>query len=495
MHNIGLRLAKLRFPINQHISFLIYILLLIIVAIVSFAANFFPPIVSTDSARYMLSALVQSEAAILAIVVTLSLVAVQLTATSFSPRLIHLFQRTGSFWLLLVIYIISIFYGLYALNQIIDNSSRSIIVDIWNPISISFRLGIVAFIALVIHIWNTLELLKPSTIMKKLSYDITMKSIKSYQDNPRNYKDPFTPIMDIVTSSLDRNDQTTFSEGLYTIRERIIYIFEYDTPFEDNEQLNIINILNKHFNNFREVSEINNYAVGELILEMWIIGEKAIEKQLDYVFEVSFEYINDSLNRGIEYANDIIAESAVFGIEVLASKAIINVTNENFKKIVSSAIENLANSATKANEKALENTLFFIYRSLAEIIMEAPRDHFNDDVTTAIDCLESLIKADPNPKMKFKEISKEHMKYECKRSLGILYFYANRFDDAKRTLQEVTKFEGIDRSENKYGPLWYGDAWYILSRIFDASGDISSRDNAKAEAAYHGFEKRRMAAL
>ncbi|MCX9026253.1 MAG: hypothetical protein OIN85_09195 [Candidatus Methanoperedens sp.] len=40
-----------------------------------------------DSARYMLSALVQSEAAIVALVVTLSLVAVQLAAQSYSARL------------------------------------------------------------------------------------------------------------------------------------------------------------------------------------------------------------------------------------------------------------------------------------------------------------------------------------------------------------------------------------------------------------------------
>jgi uncharacterized membrane protein len=47
-----------------------------------------------DSARYMLSALVQSEAAIVALVVTLSLVAVQLAAQSYSARVIEVFRRT-----------------------------------------------------------------------------------------------------------------------------------------------------------------------------------------------------------------------------------------------------------------------------------------------------------------------------------------------------------------------------------------------------------------
>jgi hypothetical protein len=46
-----------------------------------------------DSARYMLSALVQSQAAIVAIVITLTLIAVQLTASAYSPRLVPFLFR------------------------------------------------------------------------------------------------------------------------------------------------------------------------------------------------------------------------------------------------------------------------------------------------------------------------------------------------------------------------------------------------------------------
>ena len=45
-----------------------------------------------QSAHYLLSALAQSEAAVIAIVITLSLVAVQLTATSYSPRVTEIFR-------------------------------------------------------------------------------------------------------------------------------------------------------------------------------------------------------------------------------------------------------------------------------------------------------------------------------------------------------------------------------------------------------------------
>jgi len=489
MHNIDLWLSKLRYQIKKHISVLIYIVYLIIFVILSFSLDIISPNINTDSARYTLSALVQSEAAILAIVVTLSLVAVQLAAASFSLRLIHLFQRTGTFWLLVFIYIISIIFGLYALIQIADNPSRSIVVDIWNPISVSFRIGIVSFFALLPHIWYTLELLKPSTIMRKLSYDITKNSIKSNQAYPRGYADPFRPIMDIIMSSLNRNDLTTFSEGLYIIRERVIYIFEHDTPFEGNEELDVLNSLNGHFNDLRGAGKKDNNVADELVVEMWIIGEKAIEKQLKDISKISAEYINDFLNQGIEEANDEIADYAVFGISALASKAIKNLKDEDFKMIVSSAIESLAKSAIKAHEKALESTLFSIYRSLAEIIINAPHGHLNDAVKTAINCLESLVKEDYNPQFKFKEISQERMKCEFQRSLGILYFHADRFEDSKRTLLGVTKFESIDRSEHKYAPRWYGEAWHVLGQIFDALGDTPNGNKARAEAALHGYSQ------
>lgn len=65
-----------------------------------------------DSVRYMLSALVQSEAAIVAIVITLSLVAVQLAASSYSARVIEVFKKTPDLWILIGIYGFAIFWGL-----------------------------------------------------------------------------------------------------------------------------------------------------------------------------------------------------------------------------------------------------------------------------------------------------------------------------------------------------------------------------------------------
>ncbi len=77
---------------------------------------------NVDSARYMLSALIQGEFAVVALVVTLSLVAVQLAAQSYSTRIIETFRRTPDLWILIGIYGIAIFLGLLVL-KLIENAN------------------------------------------------------------------------------------------------------------------------------------------------------------------------------------------------------------------------------------------------------------------------------------------------------------------------------------------------------------------------------------
>jgi len=88
----------------------ILLLLVIFVGAIMFAKfNLFRT--DVNSARYMLSAVVQTQPAIVAIVITLTLIAVQLTASVYSPRVIDIFKRIPDMWILLGCYAVSIFYG------------------------------------------------------------------------------------------------------------------------------------------------------------------------------------------------------------------------------------------------------------------------------------------------------------------------------------------------------------------------------------------------
>jgi len=173
----------------------------------------------------MLSALVQSQAAIVAIVVSLTLIAVQLTASAYSPRVIRIFRNNPDMWLLLGFYGFSIFYGLLVLKMVrgAEDTSQIMISNISLEAYISgvYALGISTFVILFPYMWNIINLLKPENIINRLASDITKDAIL-------NSEDPLQPIMDIVHGSIMKYDLDTTRVGLTTLTRRVIEIIDSD---------------------------------------------------------------------------------------------------------------------------------------------------------------------------------------------------------------------------------------------------------------------------
>jgi uncharacterized membrane protein len=130
-----------------------------------------------DSARYLLSTLVQSEAAILAIVITLSLIAIQLAASSYSSRVIEIFKNAPDFRILIIVYIFAIIFSSGTL-KLIESDGNFPRLMLESLISISYIIGIFAFLSLVPYIQNIYELLKPTEIISRLSTRITMEDFE-----------------------------------------------------------------------------------------------------------------------------------------------------------------------------------------------------------------------------------------------------------------------------------------------------------------------------
>ena len=189
-----------------------------------------------DSARYMLSALVQSQAAIIAIVISLTLIAVQLTASSYSPRVIDIFKspkKNPDFWVLLGFYCSSIIYGLFILKQVAGAEGEAVSQSaIWSlgRFSISFELGVsfaywlgaFTFVILFLYMWRIMTLLKPEYIIDRLAVGITKKNLNPLEE------DPIQPIMDIVHGSIMKYDLATTRIGLGAVTEGVIKVIDSD---------------------------------------------------------------------------------------------------------------------------------------------------------------------------------------------------------------------------------------------------------------------------
>jgi uncharacterized membrane protein len=124
-----------------------------------------------NSARYLLSSLIQSEAAIIAIVVTLTLVAVQMTASAYTPRVANFFASSPHMYLLLGVYIISISYSAILL-QLLNGNEGIVLKNMELFISLAYWMTIILAIALIPYIYYILELLRPETFIKRKSQQL-----------------------------------------------------------------------------------------------------------------------------------------------------------------------------------------------------------------------------------------------------------------------------------------------------------------------------------
>ncbi|KAF5415507.1 MAG: hypothetical protein C5S48_05625 [Candidatus Methanogaster sp.] len=250
--------------------YLISFIVLILPAIIWNVKNIYFGTFEIDdgSARYLLSALLQSQAAIIAIVVTMTLVAVQLTASAYSPRVIDIFRNDRVMWVLLVWYGLSMFFGVFILETIGSEYSNlnpwGITVSLEFCVFLAYLMGIVAFAGLFWHVGNVINFLKPKNIIEKLSEDITqgnvLEFIKSKEKQREDGTDPakdapvqpaglFWHVGNVINFLKPKNIIEKFPDGI--IRKTVLRFSEskekqrtYRTdPSEDDPVQPIVDII------------------------------------------------------------------------------------------------------------------------------------------------------------------------------------------------------------------------------------------------------------
>jgi len=190
-------------------SYLIYLLLFIVILFIfgviifcQFGVSIFLN-ASLNSSRYLLSAMAQSLAAILAIVLGFSFVALQYSAKFWSPRVLDLFLKSKVFWWLLIIYGFSILYDLVLLRMLTGKTVAALVM--W--INFSVILTVISFLFLFYYAYETIDQLKPERIIQWI--------VKHKTEDVESFKrDTILPVADILNQALRANDPHTLKVGL-----------------------------------------------------------------------------------------------------------------------------------------------------------------------------------------------------------------------------------------------------------------------------------------
>ena len=180
-----------------------------------FATYLNPNPTDVDSARLLLSALIQSESTIIALVITLTLIAVQLTSSSYTPRVANIFASSPHMYLLLGIYIISIAYSAILL-QLMSGTNRNVPPHMEFWISGAYWLTIFLGFALIPYIFYVLESFSPETFIKRMSIYVTKETILQQEKN-----DYLNLIFDVAHNSIMKYDTATIRTGLNLVTIRI----------------------------------------------------------------------------------------------------------------------------------------------------------------------------------------------------------------------------------------------------------------------------------
>lgn len=300
-----------------------------------------------DSARYMLSALVQGEAAIVALVVTLSLVAVQLAAQSYSARVIEVFRKAPDLWILMGIYGVAIFYGLGVMKLI----NKDNILYFEMEISRAYYFGVFAFVALVPYMLKMFEMLKPSNVIDMLAERITKDNILSAigdSTQPNVEKDPIQPIIDIVRSSLMKYDIETVREGLKAIGDPTEHLFKNET-LEIEEERKVSMYLFIHLTGIGRLAanredDDSTMAIVEILYKL---GKQSAEQKFGNATKWALISLLDLINVSKEhelkvtewfatiYLKEIEKTAIEHGLEVTIQEAgdFYELMNEAFNKL------------------------------------------------------------------------------------------------------------------------------------------------------------------
>jgi hypothetical protein len=357
-----------------------------------------------NSARYMLSALVQSQAAIVAIVITLTLIAVQLTPSAYSPRVVDIFKKNPDMWILLGCYGVSIFYGFIVLKLVEGSEgefvSQSVIwylpISFESYVSMAYWLGAFTFVALIPYMWNIIGLLKPENIINRLATEITKGKIL----NPK--EDPVQPIVDIIHGSIKNYDLETTRVGLKAVTDRVIEIINSDREEE------ISGHFCKHLERVGKlaISKLDEESAREVIKNLGIFEKLTAEKELEKATtqvvvllegvgkSAAEKELEDATWEAVKFLGEVGGAAAKQGLKDATSRAVSSLENvgksaaekrlEGATKLAALCLGNVGEAAAK---KCLEDATWRVAESLEIVGKTAAKQGLKDATSRAASSL------------------------------------------------------------------------------------------------------------
>ncbi|WP_247729192.1 DUF2254 family protein [Halovivax limisalsi] len=168
---------------------------------------------SEENTRSVLNALATTQAGVLAIVFSVTVLGIQLIAQRYSPRMIHLFTDASVFRYTFVVFVFSIGVDLLLLYNVPESAS-SFTVGVY----FAGGLAIVAVGSLYVFITEILERSTPEGILKAFAADLQPKKyyaqVEAMIEDGVGTVHPLHPLYSLIMSAISSSEWTTAERGL-----------------------------------------------------------------------------------------------------------------------------------------------------------------------------------------------------------------------------------------------------------------------------------------
>ena len=337
--------------------------------------------------RNMLGILVTSEAAIFALVVSVSLITIQLAASSYSVRIIDIFLEDSYFKNTVFIFILLILYELFLLVGI---QYKLIEQYIDLLLASTYILAIILFYFLVLYIENTMSLLKPNKLLDTLEQKTVLWTI-SKDDQPGDENDLLLPITDMIIGSMKRYDESTLRYGIEKLKSILINLI-------NNNQTNIYKHSMRYFivYHFKQIIRLaierrDEYAINSLFFNAGKIGQTAIETEdLEEIAREILELFNEFGKISAKKELSLVISEIPSSIEDIGLCAIKNKSIEsrkdrirNLKKITYNSSYFLKNIAIEAIENDIYAGAYYSAESIKRMGDSAIMQSFETETLEA----------------------------------------------------------------------------------------------------------------
>lgn len=306
----------------------------IVVPIGFFGLGYFlGPTVATGNIRLFLSSLTTAQAGVLAIVFSITVIAIQLVSTRYSPRMVSLFIEAPMLKFTFWVFVGSIAFDLALLYLLPQTLTPYYLGGLFAAISLSMIAVISLYVFIRAFIWRS----TPDGLIETFRLDLTpekyLSQCKGLVEDGHRSTHPLRPLYSMIMEALSNRERATAETALYEygeIAETTLVLFINQNVFEEE---------NRHV-----AKALYESVFKEQLHDIALHAEEQDESQL---IGKATEIESNLGKEGLELSNSRISRQAIRGLTDLIIHAPVE---ENQYRVSNSAWNELGNLLVVAAE-------------------------------------------------------------------------------------------------------------------------------------------------